>query len=291
MERRFIATGIRMLVAAATASFCVVPLCLAQANPPTLKSTPSVPSSSQNGQQAQPAQPDQNAPPAAPQLDPQEEAAYKAYFDAGPQAADVRIQLGNDFVQKYPASRYLESVYSGLVQAYYSKQDWKNFYADADKALSLNADDVSVLTVVGWVIPHVFNPTDPDAQKRLDMAERFEKRAIEVAGAMPKPPTLTDDQFASSKAAVLSEAHSALGLIYFRRQQPADSASELQQATQAAASPDQTDYYVLGLDLNTLKRFPEAADAFNRCSQIMGTLQDRCKQDADNARKQQSQPK
>jgi tetratricopeptide (TPR) repeat protein len=288
MKRRFIATGIRTLLVAAAAGFGVVAICLAQAAPPTLKSTPAVPSSSQDGQQAQSGQ---NAPPAAPKLDPQEEAAYKAFYDAGPQAVDARIQLGNDFLQKYPTSRYVESVYAALVQAYYSKQDWKNFYTDADKALALNADDVSVLTVVGWVIPHNLNPSDPDAQKNLDKAERYEKRAIEVIAAMPKPASLTDDQFVTSKAAVLSEAHSGLGLIYFRRQQPADSASELQQATQGTASPDPTDFYVLGLDLNNLKRFPEAADAFNHCSQIAGVLQDRCKQNADNARKQESQPK
>jgi tetratricopeptide (TPR) repeat protein len=276
---------------AVTGGFALVALCLAQGNPPTLKSTPAVPSSTQSSQQAPAAQPDQNAPPPAPQLNPAEEADYKAYYDAGPQATDTRIQLGNDFIQKYPTSRYVESVYSGLVQAYYAKQDWKNFYADADKALALNADDVGVLTIVGWVIPHNFNPSDPDAQANLDKAERYEKRAIEVLGAMAKPANLTDDQFATSKAAGLSEAHSALGLVYFRKQEPADSASELQQATQAAASPDQTDYFVLGIDLNNLKRFPEAVDAFNRCSQIMGSLQDRCKQYADNAKKQASQPK
>jgi tetratricopeptide (TPR) repeat protein len=291
MKRRLTTTGIRILTVAVVAGFGLAALCLAQGNPPTLKSTPAVPSSTQNSQQAPAAQADQSAPPAAPQLDPAEEAAYKAFYDASLQAADSRIQLGDDFLQKYPTSRYVESVYSGLVQAYYMKQDWKNFYGDADKALALNADDVSVLTIVGWVIPHVFNPTDPDAQKNLDRAESYEKRAIEVIGAMPKPVNLTDDQFATSKAAALSEAHSGLGLVYFRKQEPADSASELQQATQASASPDQTDYYVLGLDLNNLKRFPEAADAFGRCSQIMGTLQDRCKQNADNAKKQASQPK
>jgi hypothetical protein len=66
---------------------------------------------------------------------------------------------------------------------------------------------------------------------------------------------------------------------------------ELQQSTQAAASPDQTDFYVLGLDFQKLNRLPEAADAFNRCSQITGGLQDRCKQSADAARKQAAQPK
>jgi tetratricopeptide (TPR) repeat protein len=285
MKPRFISMGIRILIVALAASAGLATVCPAQGTNPNL-------------QPAKEAQDEQNrelkeramtTPP--PAVDPQEEAAYKAFFDAGPQAPDTRIQLGNDFLEKYPTSRYDESVYAGLVQAYYSKQDWKNFYADADKALALNADDVGVLTMVGWVIPHLINPDDPEAQKKLDKAESYEKRAIELIGAMSKPANLTDDQFAQSKAAALSQAHSGLGLVYFRRQRLADSVSELQQATQAAASPDQTDYYVLGIDLQGLSRFPEAADAFNHCSQIMGGLQDRCKQNADNARKQAAQPK
>jgi len=290
MRPRLTAIAIRILMLTLAANLGLAAVCFAQGAPPTLKGTPPV-SSSQDGQQAQPAQPGQNPPPAAPKVDPAEEAAYKAYFDAGSGSPNTRIQLGNDFLQKYPMSRYSESVYSGLVQAYYAKQDWKNFYSTGDKVLALYPDDVTVLTMIGWVIPHVFNPEDPDALKSLDKAERYEKHAIEVIGAMPKPPSLSDDQFAQSKAAVLSEAHSGLGLVYFRRAQSAESVSELQQATQSAASPDQTDFYVLGLDLQKLNRFPEAADAFNRCSQIMGGLQDRCKQSADAARKQAAQPK
>jgi len=285
MKPRFVSMGIRILIVALAASAGLATACPAQGINPNLQPA----KEAQDDQNQQLKERTMSTPP--PAVDPQEEAAYKAFFDAGPQAPDTRIQLGNDFVQKYPTSHYAESVYAGLVQAYYSKQDWKNFYADADKALALNADDVSVLTMVGWVIPHVINPDDPDTQKNLDKAETYEKHAIELIGAMPKPATLTDDQFSQSKAMALSQAHSGLGLVYFRRQRLEDSVSELKQATEGAASPDQTDYYVLGIDLQSLKRYPESADAFNRCSQIMGGLQDRCKQNADNARKQAAQPK
>ena len=64
-----------------------------------------------------------------PAVDPKEEAAYKAFFDASPQDADTKIKLGEDFIQTYPTSRYAESVYAGLSQAYYAKQDWKNLYS------------------------------------------------------------------------------------------------------------------------------------------------------------------
>lgn len=233
----------------------------------------------------------QQEPKAAPKIDPKEEAAYKAYYEANPQDPDKKIELGKDFLQKYPMSQYVESVDAGLVQAYYLKQDWKDFYATADQALALRPDDAGVLTVVGWVIPHVYNPNDPDAPKSLDKAEQYEKHAMQVIAAMPKPAAMTDDQFTESKTALLSEAHSGLGLVYFRRQQLDDSVKELQQATQTASKPDPTDFFVMGVDLQNLGRNTEAADAFNKCAEIPSGLQDRCKQSAETAKKQPTQPK
>ena len=218
---------------------------------------------------------------------PAEEAAYKQFYLSSPQDLDKRIRLGEAFVQKYPVSRYAESVYAALARAYSAKQDWKNFYARADKALVLNPDDAAVLVIVGWMIPHEYNPESADAAKNLDEAERYEKHAMEIIPKMPKPANITDDQFAQSKSALLAEAHSGLGLVYFRRQDSEDSVKELQQAMQLAPSPDATDLFVLGLELQSLNRFADAADAFSRCGQVPGALQDRCKQSADAAKKQE----
>jgi tetratricopeptide (TPR) repeat protein len=224
--------------------------------------------------------------PAPPKVDPAEEAAYKEFYVSNPQDLDARIRLGEAFVQKYPMSRYAESVYAVLTHAYSAKQDWKNFYVDADKALALNPDDATVLVIVGWIIPHDYNPENADAVKNLDKAERYEKHAIEIIPTLPKPANITDDQFAQSKSALLSEAHSGLGLVYFRRQDSEDSVKELQQSMQLAASPDPTDMFVLGLGLQSLNRYADAADAFNRCGQVPSSLQDRCKQSANAAKKQ-----
>ncbi|HKV05964.1 MAG TPA: hypothetical protein VJO53_12780 [Candidatus Acidoferrales bacterium] len=234
---------------------------------------------------------DQTAAPAAPKVDPEEEAAYKTFYETNSQDADSRLRLGQDFLQKYPSSRYAESVHVGLVQAYYSKQDWKDFFAEADKALALQPDDVNVLTMVGWVIPHVSTADAADAALKLDLAETDEKRALEILATLPKPDNQTDEQFAAMKADKVSEAHSGLGLIYFRRQKYEDSVKELQLATQGASTPDPTDLFVLGFGLQKLNRNAEAADAFNRCSQIPSSLQDRCKQGADSARKQAASSK
>jgi tetratricopeptide (TPR) repeat protein len=224
-------------------------------------------------------------------IDSKEQAAYDAFYRTGAENADKKIQMGNAFLAKYPSSVFDEAVDAGLVNAYYAKQDWKDFYAAADKALALKPDDVDVLTTEGWVIPHFYNPHDDNADEQLNKAEALEKHAIQAMGAMPKPASLTEAQFAASKAGKSIQAHSALGLVYFRREDYANSATELQLAMQNNPSPDQTDLYVLGIDYQNLNRFGEASDAFSRCAQAVGNLTDRCKQSIEEAKQQAAQPK
>jgi len=224
--------------------------------------------------------------PAPPKLNPKEEADYKGLVtlpENDRTTPDKKIQLGQQFLEKYPGSRYEESVYNQLVTAYYAKQDWNNFYASADKVIAIDSDDVDVLTVVGLVIPHLYSKDDPDADKKLDKAESYEKHAIEVIPALQKPDNLSDGQFAQAKAGKLAQAHSALGLVYFRMQDFGDSVKELQLAMIGDDTPDPTDLFALGVGLQQLKRNSEAADAFAKCAQIPGGLQDRCKQSADQA--------
>jgi tetratricopeptide (TPR) repeat protein len=227
----------------------------------------------------------------ASKVDPKEEAAYKAFFDVSSQDPDKRIRMGLDFVQTYPSSRYIESVYSGLAQAYYAKQDLKNLFLYSDKVLAINPDDVDILTLDGWVIPHVTEANTPDAAKQLDKAETEEKRALQDLSTLPKPEGMTDEQFTTAKAEKTAEAHSGLGLVYFRRQDFDNAAKELQQATQDNPTPDATDFFALGASFQNSGHFTEAADAYTKCSQIMGSLQDACKQNADKAKQLAAQKK
>jgi tetratricopeptide (TPR) repeat protein len=283
-------SGIGIQTAILAAGLAFVPVLFAQQGSGTGQQT-------QQDQQAKPTPPalpsaaEATKPtPEAPKVNPEEEAAYKTFFETKPGEADKQIELGQQFLQKYPASRYAEAVNGRLAKAYYGKQDWNDFYASADKALALNPDDVDLLVLVGWVIPHSYNPNDLDADRRLDKAENYEKHALELIPGLPKPVGLTDEQFAAAKAGATSQAHSGLGLVYFRRQDFANSVAELQKGTSGTASPDPTDYFVMGIELLQLKRFGDAADAFQKCSQIPSGLQDRCKKAADQAKTQATAP-
>lgn len=271
---------------------------------PTSRAQQQSTSQSQQQQQQQPAQqPSQQPPakpgeqgqaapsgqtPAAPKADPDEEKAYQEFTAAKADDYDKQIQTGEDFVKKYPQGRYTEYVYARLSNAYFNKQQLDKMYESSDKALALNPNDVSVLVLVGWVIPHNVGPGDPDSDRRLAKAETYEKHALDVLPTLPKPDGLSDDQFTSAKTKEEATAHSGLGLIYFREQKSEDSLKELQLAT-AKEQSDPVDFFIMGVDLDNLKRYNDAADAFQKCAQIPGAMQDRCKQQGDKAKAQASQ--
>lgn len=204
-----------------------------------------------------------------------------------------KLQLGNSFLLKYPKSPLAERVDVEMMYVYRGEQDWKNSYAWADRALALAPDDVDVLTTIGWTIPHVYSPNDADADQELTKAETYAKHALEVLAAMPKPQGMNDAQFEAARAKRIFQAHSALGLVYFRRDEYDKSAGELALATKGNPVQDQTDLFVLGVDLQNLNRFTEAAGAFDSCGQVAGPLQSQCKDNetSSKAAAKASQPK
>jgi VWFA-related protein len=214
------------------------------------------------------------APAASPDLQP--EARLKAIVATTD--ADEKIRLCQDFLRNYPTGRFAESVSNRLVEAYYLKRDWNNFYAAAGTVLARDPDDIDVLVLTGWVIPRLYDPNDSGAAAKLAQAESNLKRAMRLILALPKPVGLTDEQFATDKASEMSRIQSGLGLVDFRRGNYGISVHELQRATTDVASPDPTDLWAMGIGLQQLKRYPEAAEAFEKCGQIPGELQDRCKQ-------------
>lgn len=208
----------------------------------------------------------------------EENSAYQTFLKE--QDPAKKIRLGNDFVRRYPKSVLAEPVDVGMMNTYRAQRDWKDAYLWADNALALQPDDVDVLTIVGWTIPHVYSPQDPDADQELAKAETYSKHALEVLAKVAKPAKMTEQDFAAAKARRSFQAHSALGLVYFRRDDYENSAKELQQATTGNPALDPTDLFVLGVDLQNLKHYGEAEAPFTACAQVNGPLQDQCKQSA-----------
>ena len=101
--------------------------------------------------------------PAPPPVNPEEEAAYKAYQDETLGNFARRIELGEAFVQKYPQSRYLPPIYSGLTIAYMQTNQVQKMLDIGEKAVTLTPTDVTTLAILAQTISRVTNSTTPNA--------------------------------------------------------------------------------------------------------------------------------
>lgn len=219
----------------------------------------------------------------APPVSAEEDAAYKAFTDE--LDGKKRIQLGEAFVAKYPQSRYRPPVYSNLTIAYLQDGNVAKMEETGEKEIALNPNDGQTLAILGQTIPRSWNPSAPDATQKLDKAEQYSKRALEVVPTMPKPETITDEQFTRAKNQTLAMAHSGLGLVYVRRGKFAEAISDLEQAVKIDPQPDPVNYYLLGVSNQKASHFEDAVAAFNKCAQMPGSMAATCKNGAEEAKK------
>jgi tetratricopeptide (TPR) repeat protein len=223
----------------------------------------------------------------APPVNPEEDTAYKA-FEAMPLTdGEKKIKAGEDFVQKYPQSRYLPPVYSMMVKLYLQANEVQKMQDAGEKDVALAPNDVQTLAILGQTIPRAWNAGMPNAALQLDKAEKFSKSAIELTPTITKPEGMSDAQFSLAKNQTLAMAHSGLGLVYFRRGKFAEAIPEFEESSKVDPSPeaDPVNYYILGISDERTSHFDAAVAAFTKCSTIPGGLQDTCKSKIEEAKK------
>jgi tetratricopeptide (TPR) repeat protein len=253
------------------------------------------------GGQSQPA-PQQPQPPAQQEKDKQPNPAPLA-MDNAPASAEEdsaskavqqatdpnkKIQLAEEFLQKYPQSRYRPTMYQALVSGYFATQKVPQMLDAGEKEIAINPNDAPVLAVMAQALARTYNPKAPDAAKQLSKAEEYSKKAIEITPTLPKPQNLTDEAFNNAKNDTLVMAHSGLGLVYIRQGKYSEAIPELEQSVKADThpEPDPVNYYLLGMADKQTSHFEAAAAAFSKCASVQSSLQTACKSNAEEAKKQ-----
>jgi len=257
-----------------------------QEPPPKQPGTPAQPPAKQPGTPAQPGAAGSSLPgqPPAPPVNPEEEAAYKAFFES--KEDNLKVKLGEEFQEKFPTSRYRESVYAALTNAYQNLGQEEKMFATCDKTLEINADNLAALVTIAKALPRRTDTKALDAQQKFDKAEKYGKRALELLALLSKPENVTEEIFAKAKSDALADVHSGLGLVYLQKGRLAESIGALEQATKVTATPDQSDFYLLGVALQSAKRFEDAIAAYGSCAGVASPVQEYCKQGQAEAKKQ-----
>jgi len=222
---------------------------------------------------------------APPPVTAEEEAAMKAFRDAPLADVSKKNQMGEDFVQKYPQSRYRVEVYSWLVKGYYGTGAIDKMEVAAEKELAIQPDDATTLAIMGQTLPRAMNASTPDKDKRLVKAEQYSKKALELIPTLPKPAGLTDEQFTAAKNQTSAMAYSGLGLVAYRRGKFEDAIPSLEQSVKLDPNPDPVNYYLLGVANEKGSHFDDAIAAFTKCASSPGGLQPTCKAGIDEVKK------
>lgn len=216
----------------------------------------------------------------------EEDAAMKAFRESMKEKDATNMEkLGEEFVQKYPQSRYRVEVYSMLVRGYYTSQMVDKMEAAGDKELALQPNDPQTLALVGSALPRAMNASTPDPQQRLAKAEEYCQKSLDLLPTEVKPDTMAEDVFLNAKNQTAAIAHSGLGLVAFRRGKYADAIPHLEESIKLDAQPDPVNYYLLGISNEKTSHFDDAVAAFTKCAAIPGGLQATCTQHIEEAKK------
>jgi tetratricopeptide (TPR) repeat protein len=221
---------------------------------------------------------------AAPKVSKEEEKDYKAFYDSRAGDPAHIITLGETFIMKYPMSAYLFAVYSTLTGAYLQTGQTPKMMDAGSKALFLNPDDIDVLPLMGWAIARQVTGKTPDAAGQLTKASAYAHHALDLIGTMPKPAGMDDAGFAKAKNQKLSLCHSAIGTVDIKTGKYEDAVTELNMAVMLATTPDQVDFYLLGLADEQTSHFSDAQAAFAKCAVNGSSLQGACKSGSDDAK-------
>jgi tetratricopeptide (TPR) repeat protein len=242
----------------------------------------------QQQQQQNPSNP-QSAPlslqGAPPPVSAEEEAAYKVFHEAANDDPAKKEQAAEDFLQKYPESRYRAEIYGWQVRFYFSKGQIDKMEETGDKELALAPNDIQTLAILGSALPRAISANTPDPAKRLAKAEQYSQKALDLVPTITKPDNMADDAFLKAKNMTSALAYSGLGMVAFRRGKFADAIPHFEKAIQLDPQPDPVNYYVLGICNEKTSHFDAAVTDFTKCSDIPGGIQAACKSQIDEAKK------
>jgi tetratricopeptide (TPR) repeat protein len=120
-----------------------------------------------------------------------------------------RVQRLDSFVQAYPESPNAGQITFNYFIAYKMANNAAKAEEYGEKAIAADPNNISTLNLVA--------DDYATGQTKLDTAEEYAKKALELAGSMKKPEGTTDEQFKAQQDSQLGFAHLTLGYISFQK--------------------------------------------------------------------------
>lgn len=249
------------------------------------------PQTQQPSQQPQQPQQPQQQPPAQQQVGPktvEERNAFIAFRDELDPAKQV--ELGNEFLKKFPDSALKAFVYAVLSNAYSMQNDFEHTIEFGEKAIQENPNNLLALLVVSSALSTRTGDSDLDREPKLKRAEDYAKHAIQMINALPQPAGMTEPEWTARRRATEASPHASLGLVYLKRRVYNDAIEQLKMATEMnTLLPNAIDFFWLGLAYEMNKNFDLATPAFQHSIELGGVTKERAQAELDRIQKMKTQ--
>ena len=119
-------------------------------------------------------------------------------FQVFTQEQDLNKKIGliDAFLEKFKDTDFKESILLLKMQAYQGLNDGAGAAKTAREVLAINPNQVDALYLLSFTFPYTFQPGDADAESGLSRALSDARTGLSALEQMPKPPNMSDSQFA-----------------------------------------------------------------------------------------------
>jgi tetratricopeptide (TPR) repeat protein len=125
-----------------------------------------------------------------------------------------RIAAADNLLSKYKDTQFKSIALQMAGESYAQKGDGPNAIVYGDRAIEADPKNFQALLLVSSQLARMTKEFDLDKDEKLKQASKLANDAITTINAAAKPnPQLPDDQWASIKKDMVSQAHETLGVI------------------------------------------------------------------------------
>jgi tetratricopeptide (TPR) repeat protein len=170
---------------------------------------------------------------------PKEVEALQAMF--GAQDPDSRIKLAQELLTKFADTEFNGVAMYLITVSYEQKGDFTNMIIWGERTIATDPKNYPTMLILAGGISKSAQEHDLDLEEKLTRADKYAHSAMDILATAEKPnPQLTDEQWASTKKDLTSQAHEAFGVSAVLRKKYDLSIAEFKQAVEGAATPDPT---------------------------------------------------
>lgn len=168
--------------------------------------------------------------------------AYQAMLKGS--TPQQKLQLAQEFLQKYPTSDFKAGAYDIEAQSYQQMNQVNQAVTAADNALKNNPNDLYSLDLTDYVFPYLYNPKSPGASTQLTQIQTEAKHGLELLQQQQKPAGVSEEQFDAVVKSYRFHFNRALGFVALQQKDDASAITYLKAAEGDNANDSYTSYFL-----------------------------------------------